>query len=176
MNLELTEQIIKHIYRCLGVKLPGGGNNSYTMMQPEYLLEHKISFDDGQKNNIWGIQLNLDDEAIKVILADCTQDGVPEFALLVAVRDAPSYGAYLCYKEYAEDDSYLPPMIACSVQQGSWAECSIFLQATFLSGMEKLREINTTFKKLEQSEEIYKYLISFINFYQERDNAGQENR
>jgi len=166
MNPELTKQIIRHIYNCLGVKLPGIDMANYSIMQPEFILPYKISFEDGEQNDIWGVQLDMDHEMIKIVLADCSQDGVPEYALLVAVRDAPSYAAYLCYNEFGQDED-IKPMIACSLQQGSWAECSVFLQATFLSGMEKLREINTKFENLKEPEEPYKYLINFINFYQE---------
>lgn len=168
MSAELTEQIIRHVYYCLGVKLPGKDSLVYSISQPEYLIPQKITYDDGQTGDVWGIKFDIADNELSILLADCTQDNVPEFALLVNLKDTPAYGAYLIYKEYSAEEMDSAPLIACSVMPESWTECSTYLQATFLMGMEKIREINAPINALSDSEEMYKNLLSFIRFYQER--------
>jgi hypothetical protein len=183
MNKELTNQIIRHVYSCLGVRLPNKKTNVQSIMQPEYLFDKKISFDDGVKNNIWGIEFNFsksEDLYFQIILAELTQDNVQEYAILVCAKDSPSYGCYLTYDEYNLDAEVAVdrPMIACNLQKGSWAECSVYLQSSFLCGMEKIREVSSSFKKIK-NENLYEQLISFIQFYQntmEKENEGKESR
>lgn len=183
MNQELTNQIIRHVYNCLGVKLPNKKSNIHSIMQPEYLIENKISFEDGVKNNIWGIEFEFSKSEnfyFQILLADLSQDNVPEYALLVCTKDSPSYGCYLTYQEYClnKNEEADRSMIACNLQNGSWAECSVYLQASFLCGMEKIREVGSSFKKIK-NEKLYTQLISFIEYYQnimEKENEREENR
>lgn len=182
MNSKLTEQIIRHVYNCLGIKLPNKINSVHSIMQPEYLLSSKISFDDGTSNDIWGLEFEVsksDDMFVKIIIANMADGNVPEYAMLVAAKDTPSYACYLAYDEYsAADEVSDRPMIACNIQNTSWAECSTYLQASFLCGMEKIREINSSYRRLG-NEALSKQLIEFIKFYHakmEAENEGQENQ
>ena len=175
MNTSLTEEIIRHIYKSLGVKLPGVKNNFNSIMQPEFMLESKISFEDGEQKNIWGIEFKIQENYLNLLLADCSQDVIPEYALLVSTKDAPSYGCYLSYSEYDPEKQQSLPMIACSLGS-SWAECSIFLQATFLSGMEKIKEFNVEYNRVSDEDYYYHNIKNFIKFYQERLDAWEEDR
>lgn len=181
MNYELTNQIIRHVYHCLGLRLPDKKTNIYSIMQPEFLTDKKISFEDGAKNNVWAVEFQTskkEESEVKLILADMSQDNVPEYALLVTVKDSPSFACYLTYAEYNlnSDEDVYPPMIACCLQQASWSECNVYLQASFLCGMEKIKDISSTIKK-SFDENLYLQLISFIQYYQnttEQNNEGQE--
>ena len=182
MNKELTNQIIRHIYNCLGISVPGKNNNLKSIMMDDYLLSRKVSFEDGEKKNMWGIQFEVErDSTLQFVLADCSDSEVPEYAMAVLLKDSPSYATYLCYQEYFEgslDDISLDrPMIACNINEGGWLECPIYMQGSFLCGMEKIKEITYPISRLKD-ESVSDHLISFIKFFQEKmesENEGQEN-
>jgi hypothetical protein len=68
-------------------------------------------------------------------------------------------------------------MIACNINEGGWLECPIYMQGSFLCGMEKIKEITYPISRLKD-ESVSDHLISFIKFFQEKmesENEGQEN-
>lgn len=180
MSNKLTEEIIKRVYKCIGVILPGDTATIESIMQNTFIIPNKIIFDDGANGgSIWAIQSNINEQnSIKLMLADCSQSEVPEYALLIAIDGAPSYATYLGYREYADINSpyNYDALIACSVQDGSWVECSVYLQATFLCGMEKLRELSAGFEPLRDPDKMLYDLLKFIKYYEERENARKEDR
>ena len=182
MNQKLTNEIIRHIFNCLGIKLPDKKNKIYSVMQPEYLIDHKLTFDDGIKHNIWGLEFDIskaEDSLMQIAVEDLTQDNIPEYSLIVTAQDSPVYACYMTYDEYNTnpEEAVDRSMIACCLHDDSWAECNIYLQGAFLCAMEKVREVNSKFRKVTDST-IVKKISSFIEYYQsimEREYAGQES-
>lgn len=165
MNKQLTEAIVKHVLANLAV-IPSNFVNLDTtksLMEKQFFLGSKIRFagDASRQGGVWGCQLSAEDQEIKMILGDCSQEaGIPEFALLVQLKNAPCYGLY--FVGNMEDSE---SMIACSVNGIEWLECNSFLQASFLSGMEQVRETGLSWYKCKSYEEELEKLLSFISYH-----------
>lgn len=178
MNTVLRTEIIKHIYACFGVYQSSWINKatSRSLMDKNWLLSSKITFQ-GLENtgDVWGCQLSTSDQELKIVLADCSEPfdydnadindaalSPVEFAMLVQLKNAPCYGLYLAWNARG----ILEPMIAVSVKEGEWMECNTFLQSSFLSGMEQVRDTGLKWNKCTSHQEEFKKLLSFIEYHQ----------
>lgn len=171
MNRKLTEQIVYHIFAHLGV-LPSVFVNRETtksIIDKPFLLPEKISLENDKgeviRKNIYGCQARVaDSKEFKMLLADCTEDEkFPEYCLLVQLKDAPAFGMYLIYTESEEVDP--EELIAVSADKEHWMPCSIYLQSTFLAGMEQVRDTGFAWGKCTNYQEQYQQLLSFIKFH-----------
>lgn len=165
MNPLLTEAIIKHILSQLGV-LPSpyvDPKKTKSLLNKDFLLMEKLSFqdEDGKtfKNDIWGCQLSLGQQEVKILLGDCSQDGTSEYCLLIQLKDAPTYGLYLVCDEVAE------PLIAAIANETGWFPCSTFLQATFLAGMEQIKDTYLTWGRCVDYKIQHDMLLSLIKYH-----------
>ncbi len=179
MNPVLLEEVVKHVFANFGV-IPSyfvNRNKSKTLIASEYLLPDKISFDlDDQvvRKNVWGCQISADTQELKVLLSDCSQEkGILEFAMVVQLKGAPSYGLYIVCGDGIEPE----PLLACSLNGKEWMECNTYLQATFLAGMEQVRDLGLHWNKCNNYEGQYEAMMSFIKYHTalyEVNNEGQE--
>lgn len=183
MNPNLRAEIIKHVFANFGV-IPADYVNEKTrsLSSKEYLISEKLSFEDESgviQNKVWGCQLSADIQEIKILLADCTQEeNHPEYCLLVQLKNAPSYGLYLNFDEFLGRQTNSSYMIAYSLDSKLWMECSTFLQATFLGGMEQIRETGFAWNKITNYQSQYQTLVSFIKYHSsiyEAEYEGQES-
>lgn len=179
MNNKLTEQIVFHILSNLGVVSSEFVDPETTkpIMDKSFMLPEKIVFE-GQKDkrSIYGCQVSVaDSKELRLLLADCTQDKeFPEFALLVQLKDSPAFGLYMIHAKGQIDPEVL---IAVSTDKENWMPCSTYLQATFLAGMEQIRDLGFGWTKTNNYAEQHRQLLSFIKFhhgYYGEDNEGQE--
>jgi len=184
MNSKLTEQIACHILASLGV-LPSDFINPESIKKitdKAFVLPEKISLETDDKvlrNNIYGCQVSIaDSKELRLLLADCTQEkNLPEFALLVQLKDSPAFGVYTIFTKMAEEQIDPEVLIAVSTDKENWMPCSTYLQATFLAGMEQTKDVGFGWIKATNYAEQHKQLISFIKFhhnYYAEDNEGQE--
>lgn len=172
MNHKLTEQIAYHILANLGVLPSVFVNREVTksIIDKPYLLSEKISLENDRgeviHKNIYGCQARIaDSKEFKMLLADCTEtEGWPEYCLLVQLKDAPAFGVYLIYVG-SDDDIDPEALIAVSSDKENWMPCSTYLQATFLAGMEQVRDTGFAWSKCTNYQEQYKQLLSFIKFH-----------
>lgn len=176
MNQNLTNQIIRHIFDGLGVS-PTHQSTRSSFLKKEYLLNQKILFEES-KQNIWGIRVEIEKGSfLQILVADCRQNNFPEYAVLVALSDVPSYAAYLSYDEFASEDTQADrPLVACKINNNPWVEASVYMQGSFLCGMEKMKDAPSSVSKIKD-ESIAEELISFVKFYQDKmeyENEGQE--
>ena len=172
MNKVLLEHIVKHVFANLMV-IPSTHVNvvkSQSFIHKDYLLPDHIPFevddsDQVQKNRVWGCQISTDQQEVKMLLGDCTEDpNFPEYALIVHLKDNPAYGLYIVNN--AKDKSVeLDAMLAVTIDGKAWLECSTFLQATFLAGMEQIREIGLGWSKCSNYKSDLDMLLSFVNFH-----------
>jgi hypothetical protein len=170
MNRELTEQIAYHILASLGV-LPATFINAEkisSLNEKQFILTETISFEeDSALHSIYGCQIiTADNTELKILLADCTQAAsIPEFCLIVQLKDSPAYGVYLIFNKLV---AYDPPsseaMIAVNMEK-NWMPCDTYLQATFLAGMERIKDLGLGWGKCSSYQEQYKLLLSFIKFH-----------
>lgn len=179
MNKRLLKEIVWHIYSNFLI-VPSDfidPNSSLSLMDKEYLLDKKLVFQSdegaGLSKNVWGCQLVTGNQKIKILCGDCSQDDTKEYALLISVKDAPVYGVYSCFNQNRLVDQ--EAMIAVSTKDSGWLECNTFLQATFLAGMEQMKELGLSWDKCQDHKEEFNLLKSFISYHDSvygEDNAG----
>lgn len=178
MNKILLENIVKHILANLAIIPSSHVNLSATksLKSKEFLFTEKLPFimEDGLQVNrsVWGCQLSVEQQEIKILLADCSiEQDIPEYALLVQLKDNPYYGVYLVHSDEVDSE----PMIGCSLNGKDWMECQTYLQATFLAAMEQTRDIGFTWNKCTNYKVHLESLLSFIKFhhsvYEEKDEG-----
>ena len=114
-----------------------------------------------------------------MLLADCSQEkNVPEFALTIQLKDAPTFGVYLIYNKLVEDPPYAEALIAVNTDNKHWIPCNTYLQATFLAGMEQLRDLTFGWVKIKDYAAQHAQLLSFIKFhdsyFEVNTDEGQE--
>jgi hypothetical protein len=183
MNKELMEAIIKHVFSNLAI-IPSffvDFERSKSLMTQEFQIPKKISFemDDSTnvENNVWACQFSVGQQELKILLGDCSRDKFEnseytEYCLLIQMKDSPTYGLYLSFLN--KDDN----MIACSLDGSGWMECQTYLQATFLAGMEQIKDMGCPWSKCADYQKQFDLMLSFIKFhdaFSEEDYEGQEN-
>jgi hypothetical protein len=168
MNKILREEIVKHVFSNFAI-LPSRFVNldkSKSLASKEFLLHDKIPFteEDGTitKNRVWGCQISAELQEIKILLGECTQDkDYPEYALLLSMKNSPSYGVYIVTGNEIDSEA----LIAVSMNGKDWLECRTYLQATFLAGMEQIRDVGLSWDKCSNYKDQLETLLSFIKFH-----------
>jgi hypothetical protein len=173
MNQKLTEQIVIHILSNLGV-LPStfiDQDKTKSVMDKKFLLPEKLTFEtvDGEilRKNIYGCQISVTDtKEFKMLLADCTQEkDAPEYSLVIQLKGAPAFGVYLIFNQLIPQDLPDEALIGVNTDKAHWIPCSTYLQATFLAGMEQLRDLGFGWTKCVSYQELHSQLLSFIKFH-----------
>jgi hypothetical protein len=162
MNTVLRTEIIKHIYSNFGIIPSDYLINTKSLINDNFLIKEKISFENEDnkivQNNIWGCEFSVESQNIKVLLADSSQEkDLYEYYLLIHLKDAPMYCMYLNFNNESK--------LNLSIDSESWMECSTFLQATFLAGMEQLKESIISLSKINDYMLQYNCLINFIKLH-----------
>ena len=183
MNTKLREEIVRHVFSNFAI-IPSDFVNldkSKSLLFKEYLLADKITFVDADnnitKNNVWGCQISTGDQEIKIILGECTQEeNIPEYALFIHVKGAPAYGLYLVYNNLVNSGNVdSEALIAITMDGKNWLECQTFLQATFLMGMEQIRDVGLDWDKCSNYKDQFDSLLLFIKFhhsvYEDKDEG-----
>ena len=184
MNRHLTEAMIKHIYESFAIMPSDFINlNARPLIDAAYLLPDKLRFEmDGElvQHSVWGCQVNVSGKDFKVLLGDCSDDA-HAFAMVVCGKDLPTWGLFLRFDEIPDQYTDEEAMIGCSVandKNDSWLEASTFLQASFLAGMEQLRDSGLPWVRLTEHKEEFQRLLSFIRFhtatYEGKDERQEE--
>src|SRR5512135_3535645 len=170
MNYKLTEQIAYHILAHLGVLPANFVNRELTksIIDKQFLLQEKITLenDSGEilKKNVYGCQATIgDSKEFRMLLADCSESQEwPEYCLFAQLKDAPAFGVYLIYTGGSHSDIDPEVLIAVNNDKQYWMPCSTYLQATFLAGMEQIRDSSFGWTKCKDYKEQYQQLLSFI--------------
>jgi hypothetical protein len=177
MNKQLTNAIAHHIFANLLV-VPSDFINmdkSKSLLSKEYLLDKKLVFEEEGtkfKNNVWGCQIATTEQGFKLILADCTgSDSKNEYCLIVSSDNFPTYGVYLASEDLEDNNS----LISVSVDEGkNWMACKTYLQATFLAGMEQIKELPLNWNKCLDYDKEFKMVTSFLNHREQLSEVGYE--
>lgn len=184
MNQKLAEQIAYHILANLGVFQADFINQQSTqsVIDNQFLLPDKVVLEDQEgkvlRKNLYGCQVMLaDTKDLKILLADCTVfKDWPEYCLLVQLKDYPTFAVYSMDTSHSEHPVDNESLIAVSVDKQNWMPCSTYLQATFLAGMEQVRDIGFGWTKCTDYQEQYKQLLSFIKFHHNLYGATDEGQ
>ena len=172
MNQKLTEEIVYHVLANLGALPSSFVNQQITksVIDKQFLLSEKLTFEteDGEtlQKNVYGCQIQVGDKDLKLLLADCGQSKVfPEYCLFTQLKDAPAFGIFLVYDVLGSEQFDSEAMIAVNVDAKHWIPCSTYLQATYLAGMEQLRDLGFGWTKCTNYQPQYAQLLSFIKFH-----------
>ena len=172
MNKPLMQEIINHIFSGFSILSSNYFDNTKfkSLKSEKFLLAEKIFFEDDSgkslKNNIWGIQFTIENNFFKVLLADCSvEKETAEYAMVVSLKDSPSYGLYSAYSLDNSHQIDSCPMIAVSVDKQNWMRCNTYLQATFLAGMENVKELTYAPSYLSDYKKEHELLLSFIKYH-----------
>jgi hypothetical protein len=101
---------------------------------------------------------------------------VPEYCLVIQLKDAPIFGIYLIFNQLVEDPPEAEPMIAVNVDKQHWVPCTTYLEATFLAGMEQLRDLGFGWIQCKSYQDLYSQLLSFIKFHNNYFGATDEGQ
>jgi hypothetical protein len=168
MNLELREQIVKHILANLAI-IPStyvALDKSKSLKGQEFLLPEKINFQDEHghvlSNKLWGCQFAAEQQELKILLVDCsTSTDIPEYAVLVSLKNQPMYGVYLVDNSEVESEA----LIAVSLNGKDWLEANTYIQSTFLSAMENIKSMGLAWSKCQEYQDNLSHLLQFIKFH-----------
>jgi hypothetical protein len=173
MNQKLTEEIAYHVLSNLGV-LPSDFVNfdkTKSVMDKQFLLPEKITFQTAEgniiHNNVYGCQITITPaKDFKLLLADLTQEkNVPEYCLFIQLKDSPAFAVYLIFNRLVEDPPDSEALIGVSADKKFWMPCTVYLQATFLAGIEQLRDLGYGWSKCDSYKIQYEQMLSFIKFH-----------
>lgn len=159
----LTQEIVKHIFSKLGV-----GSNLHlaysSIMDDNFLLEKKLCLvndeDEDVNNNMWSGKITVEEKDFRLLLADCSALDEKEYALIISLEDSPEYG---CYFSITDPES---SFIACRLN-GFWVQATVYMQATFLAGMEQVKDLSTPWQSNNKTEDLYQKLVEFIKHHDE---------
>ena len=172
MNQKLTEEIVYHILANMGIFPTDFVNKEFTksILDKQFLLPEKITFEGTSgviSKEVYGCQISIaNSKDFKILLADCTQEkDIPEYCLFVQLKDAPAFGVYLIFNRLVDDQSDCEAMIAVNTDKKFWIPCTMYLQGTFLAGMEQLRDLGYGWTKCTEYKTHYEQLLSFIKFH-----------
>lgn len=172
MNLSLLKEIVSHVMANFGIIPSEFVNHKKTdsLLSPKYLLDERMYFEsEGEQftGKTWGCQISVAASEVRVMLGECTLNKeFPEFAMVIASKDAPVYGLYLCYNEMSIHPGDSEPHLAVSTNAGKdWMNCTTFIQATFLAAMEQVRDLKLPWVKVGEHKDLYQALLSFTNYH-----------
>ena len=171
MNIKLLDQIVRNVFSNLLIIKSDFINieTSKALNSKDFLLREKIDFDTDEgviSNKIWGCQISTGDQEIKLLLGDCSQDDVAEYCLIVQLKNTPTYGVYLIDTESSSKNTG-DALIACNLNENNWMICNTYLQATFLAGMEQIKELSFSWNKCFDYSNGIDKMKSFIKYHQE---------
>jgi hypothetical protein len=172
MTQKLTEEIVYYIFSNLGLY-----NNHNSIINNNFLLSEQIIINQEAKN-IYGCQFTtLGVKGIKLLIADLSDDN-QEYCLIVQSTGAPTYGVYLIFdsKETLVSEIENKEALIGVNTDKFWMPCTVYLQATFLAGMEQLKDLGTGWNKATDYQELYQKMVSFITFHEQMFGDQDEGK
>lgn len=165
MNNTLKKEIITHIFKSLGIFHSKTNNSLFdNLTDDKFLIDKKMTFQDEDnkkyQNNIWAATSTLEGSLVKIMIADITEN-TREFALIVQM------------------DNFMPSALRLSVDEddfgtmmfnpndNKWIDSNTLFQSKILVGIESLSEIYLQWNRLDTYSDMYKFLIGFLNFYEQ---------
>ena len=156
--MKLTHEIIAHILYDFGIF-----SDSLSIKKEDFKKSSKFNFEDSgalTERFIYSIKSSIENRQLKVYFLDASSKISEEYSLLIEIDNLPIYGLY-----FYEDQEGERSIISSSLDKKSWFNCSIFLQATFLAGMEQLKELKFPWEKNELSEQDQDMVFSFMEHF-----------
>jgi len=169
MNKHLTEAILKHVYKNFGIIK---GSVSKSILDNQYLISNVLKLDKNDEvihKNMWSCKFKIEDAELKILTGDISlEPEISEYFLFIKFDENSIYGCYLNWETADPNKHFIndsEPMIAFNISEKNWVECSTYLQSTFLSGLEQMKDLNLSPIKNKEYEPLFDYMISFMDFY-----------
>lgn len=183
MNSELTNAILYHILLNLGLNKTQKNTIFNDLFITNNDIEYVNEFDEMNKSSVYSCQMKVNNSSFQIICAKLSTDyktSIDEDVyFVIKLEGCPTYGCYLSVNtdkmEDVNNQSFHDGFIACFIDNKHWVPAPVFIQATFLAGMEQLRELSAPFTKVDSNEELFNNLKSFITYKESYMNEGQED-
>ena len=163
----LTNAILEYIFLNLGMM--DERNNS--ILSSKLLTDKTITFDDAgkeQQYHVYACQTSIGQSKITMAGTKLNyDDNTKDMVVVVKMEDCPIYGCYISQNNKTVEDG----IIAFSIKNNVWLSASVFIQASFLAGMEQLKDVIIPFDVCNKPQEIYDILVSFLK-YRDTLNEG----
>jgi len=160
MNKTLTNQIVKHILTNLGIL----DSRPVSLISDEFLTDLQIEYENIEDKqtiaNVWATEALANNIKIQLAATKFEMDN-DEFAVIIEIENCPTYGCYF------ENENDINSLIAFSLKGNAWIPADIYTQATFLAGMEQLKDLTASFSLCKNPQLIYDKIIGFVNFRDE---------
>jgi hypothetical protein len=170
MNNELTNAIAKHLFTGLGIY----GGVPVSLRHQLFWTDHQIAFDDekgeAKMATVWAGETKIENKKFSFIYTSLVMKDFPmEDFLVVKLDDNPGYGCYasaeLVVNQFQLNEFNIQDgFIAVQLKSQSWIPANIYLQATFLAGMEQLKDLASRYEKSSKMEEMFGLLKDFITY------------
>lgn len=184
MNQKLTDMIVQHIFSNLGVNRISNHLGA-SIMDKKFLTKHTIDFKDShgraEKAKVWACQTVVNNSKFRIMFSnlECDHsDYVEQDAVMVIKLDGcPTYGCSLIIWDSQDVNC---GFIACQIKDNAWMQATTYIQATFLAGMEQLKDLSSGYDKCDNTEDlitnIKEYIIYRETFIEdEEDDARKED-
>jgi hypothetical protein len=176
MNSNLTTAILAHLFSGFGV-LDFGDHLSIRHL--DFRTKHMIEFYDDQDREeaslVYACQTTVNAATLKLLYVElvCNHSDYvdSDLILLSQLEGCPMYGCFLSCDDMREPTT---GFIACKFKD-NWMPCSVYLQATFLAGMEQLRDLTGKYEPCKDLGKLPEELKSFIQYretFLEIEEAG----
>jgi hypothetical protein len=156
MSEQLTNQIVKHVLDNVGIT----DEKQVSILQ--FLTDKTIQFDveDGElaTAEVWACQTLVDNVRFRMMYSHLDGDMI----FVSKLDECPTYGCSLIIDN--EITYNLDGFIGLKMNDQNWIPTTIFLQATFLAGMEQLKDLSGGYSKCSDHEDLLSDLKSFISF------------
>lgn len=160
----LTQEIVNHIFSKLGVGHSNLHRAYNSILNDNFMLDQKICLIDEEEkevnNSMWSCKITVEEKDFRLLIADCSTLNEQEYALIVSLDDSPAYGVYFSITDPSAN------YIACLLN-GFWVTATVYMQASFLTGMEQIRELSSPWVRNEKTDDLYEKLIQFVSYHDE---------
>lgn len=94
---------------------------------------------DKVKAPLWSIEGQIGTDKFQALLCEVSDtEDLQEFIFLSKLEGSPTYASYLGRDE---EDDITQSALSYSTQDGVWLPTNVYLQATYLAGMESLKDV-----------------------------------
>lgn len=162
----ITNCIVHHIFDNFGLTK----ELSSSLKNDKFLLEEVIEYFDSEEKekhaNLYGASIEIERTKFRILVADFSGKDL-EFAMLVKLENCPNYACYLGLD--SETGDIYDGLIAFSYEFKNWLPTTVGIQATFLAGMENLKEVVAIWDPLENYQEMIEELKSFVEYQDDHE-------
>lgn len=151
----LQDHIIEYIIR-----------NMFEVKKDDFKLKEKFAcenyFGEAVKAPVWMIEGKIGTDKFQACLCELSNDYnvLQEFILLTKLEESPTYASYWSHDF---EDEMIQSTLCYSTQENVWLPTNTYLQATYLAGMESLKDVLVEWKLPSDTSLLSKGLKSFYD-------------